>query len=67
MRMFEFVYKHIKLCRKAFYHGRNYEDFRTTPGLKLVNMARKELGYSDHTYSGDIFRSIALNYEKLYP
>lgn len=55
MKRKRFVRDNLILCRKAFKHGNSHKDYKNPDGLKLIIKARKELNYSDTTYSGDIY------------
>lgn len=65
--MEKFFTRHERLCKQAF-KGKNltHSDFRTPKGQEMIQLARKELVYSDSTGSGDIFYTLYYNWKKLW-
>lgn len=61
----EFILKYQSLCEKAFSHGTGHTDYKTTDGLHLVGLARKELNFRDSTYTGDIYYGLWTTYQDL--
>jgi hypothetical protein len=65
-RAYDFVVKHKVLI---YQNTRNYLNFTEGKGdrqlQELIDLARKEIGYSDKTWSGDIFNSLVNLYKKI--
>ena len=51
----KFVKKHLNLCKEAYLCDHWHKGAQTMHGSKVVAKARKLLGYSPKTGSGDIF------------
>ncbi len=62
----EFVLKHKSLCKKAFNIGTSHSHYKSIHGLKLIELARKELKYKDSTYAGDIYFGLWRQFEELF-
>lgn len=65
MERFDFVVRHKTDCYRAFKLGVGHRDYKSSEGLKLINMARKELNYSPRTYSGDIYVNLWKMYKEI--
>lgn len=61
----KFVVKHQKLCKEAFKHGTDHQSYKSEAGMKLIELARKELEYKPTTYSGDIYYGLWCEYEDM--
>lgn len=62
----EFVKTNLKLCKEAFKNNPDpHKGYKTFNGRKLINLARKELDFSDGTYSGDIFNGLLSVYNEI--
>ena len=62
----QFVIGNKNLCQKAFNIGTDHKSYKSIPGTKLIDLARKELKYKDSTYSGDIYFGLWRTYEELF-
>lgn len=60
-----FIVKYQTLCDKMFANGATHSDYKTTDGLQLVGLARRELKYSDTTYGGDILYGLFREWQNL--
>ena len=67
-KVFDFVVRHKTDFYRAFKISIDHEGFKTSEGSHLVDLARKEIGYSVKTWDGDIYyvlyrvyRSIAID------
>lgn len=54
-KVFDFVVKHKTDCYRAFKQSILHKRYCTDEGSHLVELARKELGYSVKTWDGDIY------------
>ena len=64
-KVFDFVVKHKTDCYRAFKRTVSREGFKYPEGAELVKMARKEIGYSDKTWSGDIYNVLFNVYKSI--
>ena len=62
----QFVIGHKNLCKQAFDIGTNHKYYKSIPGRRLIELARKELKYKNSSYSGDIYFGLWKQYEELY-
>jgi hypothetical protein len=53
--VFDFVVRHKTSCYNAFKLCSDHKGFNTEQGSVLIEMARKEIGYSRKTWDGDIY------------
>jgi hypothetical protein len=56
--VFDFVVKHKTDCYRAFKICADHKGFNTPEGSKLIELARKEIGYSRKTWDGDIYHAL---------
>ena len=64
-RLFAFITKpvNLELCRIAIVHGHGHSDYRrSAAGKKLVKKARKALGFSEKTGTGDIYYHLLFHF-----
>jgi hypothetical protein len=65
-KTYDFVVKHKVLIYHNTKHYGNFTAGKNDKQLQeLIELARKEIGYSDRTWSGDIFTSIVNLYKKI--
>ncbi len=64
-RVFYFVVMHKTDCYRAFKVSIDHEGYKSPEGQKLIALARQEIGYSDKTWSGDIYSSICNTYKSI--
>jgi hypothetical protein len=65
-KTYDFVVKYKILIYQNTRHYNNYVEGKNDKYLQeLIELARKEIGYSDKTWSGDIFTSIVNLYKKI--
>jgi hypothetical protein len=64
-RVFYFVVMHKTDCYRAFKVSIDHEGYKSPEGKKLIELARQEIGYSDKTWSGDIYSSIYNTYKSI--
>ena len=65
-RTYDFVVKHKILIYQNTRHYGNFTAGKNDCQLQeLITLARKEIGYSDKTWSGDIFTSLVNLYRKI--
>jgi len=65
-KTYDFVVKHKILIYQNTRHYGNFTAGKNDNQLQeLITLARKEIGYSDRTWSGDIFTSIVNMYKKI--
>jgi hypothetical protein len=65
-RTYDFVVKHKVLIYQNTRHYGNFTAGKNDCQLQeLITLARKEIGYSDKTWSGDIFISLVNLYRKI--
>lgn len=65
-KAFDFVVKHKVLIYQNTRHYGNFTAGKNDCQLQeLITLARKEIGYSDRTWSGDIFTSLVNLYKKI--
>jgi hypothetical protein len=65
-RTYDFVVKHKVLIYQNTRHYGNFTAGKNDCQLQeLITLARKEIGYSDKTWSGDIFTSLVNLYRKI--
>ena len=61
--LFQFVVNHKTDCYRAFKLSVEHKGYKLPDGLRLIEMARKELRYSPRTYSGDIYMVLYRTYK----
>jgi len=54
-KIFDFVVNHKTDCYQALKICNTHKGFNTKEGSRLVELARKEIGYSINTWDGDIY------------
>jgi hypothetical protein len=65
-KTYDFVVKHKVAIYQNTRHYNNYTEGKNDKDLQeLIEFARKEIGYSDRTWSGDIFTSLVNLYKKI--
>jgi hypothetical protein len=65
-KTYDFVVKHKVLIYQNTRHYGNFTAGKNDNQLQeLITLARKEIGYSDKTWSGDIFTSLVNFYRKI--
>jgi hypothetical protein len=65
-KTYDFVVKHKVAIYQNTRHYSNYTEGKNDKDLQeLIEFARKEIGYSDRTWSGDIFTSLVNLYKKI--
>ena len=65
-KTYDFVVKHKVLIYQCTRHYDNFNEGKNDNQLQeLITLARKEIGYSDKTWSGDIFNSLVNLYKKI--
>jgi hypothetical protein len=64
-KVFYFVVMHKTDCYRAFKLNTKHEGYKSPEGQKLIELARQEIGYSDKTWSGDIYSSIYNTYKSI--
>ena len=52
-------------CYRAFKLNTKHEGYKSPEGKKLIELARQEIGYSDKTWSGDIYSSLYNTYKSI--
>lgn len=63
---YDFVVKYKTLIYQNIRHYNNYTEGKNDKQLQeLIELARKEIGYSNKTWSGDIFTSLVNLYKKI--
>lgn len=68
VRKITFIKKNVDLCTRAFSQGHGHQYYRiSASGMKLVDKARKKLGYSTKTGSGDIYMMVFCAFKAMYP
>jgi hypothetical protein len=60
-----FIGNNWELCEKAFKDDIDHHKYKTDKGRELVELARKKIGYSDKTWSGDIFYLLGREFNEL--
>jgi hypothetical protein len=64
-KVFDFVVRHKTDCYRAFKKSISHEGFKYSEGAELIKMAREEIGYSDKTWSGDIYNVLHNVYKSI--
>jgi hypothetical protein len=64
-KVFDFVVRHKIDCYNAFKLSISHEGYKKPEGKKLIELARKEIGYSVKTWSGDIYSSLYNTYKSI--
>jgi hypothetical protein len=64
-KVFYFVVMHKIDCYRAFKLSIGHEGYKSPEGKNLIALARQEIGYSDKTWSGDIYSSIYNTYKSI--
>jgi hypothetical protein len=64
-KIYLFVVNNKTNCYRAFKTGIKHKDYKTDEGKKLVELARKDIGYSSKTWGGDIYHTLWEVYFKL--
>ncbi len=64
-KVFDFVVRHKIDCYNAFKLSIAHEGYTRPEGKKLIALARQEIGYSDKTWSGDIYSSLYNTYKSI--
>lgn len=64
-KVYMFVVNNKTNCYRAFKTGVKHKDYKTVEGKNLVELARKDIGYSLKTWAGDIYHTLWKVYCKL--
>lgn len=65
-RRARFVKKNWKLCEKAFELGHGIRFSKSEHARKLVDKARKKLGYSQKTNNGDVYMCLFCSFIEMH-
>lgn len=64
-KVFNFIVSHKTDCYRAFKICIGHKGFNTKEGSSLIELARKEVGYSVNTWDGDIYYALWRVYKSI--